>query len=187
MLQQHKTLPLAFFKKVPPDTELSLVVSHMHDTKNSGRALDAETFLLQPVIEYLRGYKKITDCEEVLMNAEEVLRHETKAILAARERVLDAFRDTVDHNSDDNDDSSGGGDTEKQLSRVVHEIGRPSSGEGTRRGRAGRPLTRQPTGMPVVPAVRPEDSMSQYYVRMGVSPHFYGITLAFTDNVFFSS
>lgn len=125
-------------------------MSYMYET-DYGRALDAENFLLEPVVEYLRGYKKITSSQEALMNAEEVLHNEIKVILAARDRVLDAFRWTVDYNSDV--------DTERQLSYEKEEkTPSSSSGDG---GHTWRSPSRQP-------AVRPEDRMSQCYVRAGV-------------------
>jgi len=163
-------------------------MSYMYDT-DYGRSLDAENFLLEPVIEYLRGYKKITNCQDVIAKADEVVRNETKVILAARERVLDAFRSTVEDNSDD-DGGGGDADTERGIQRpyAVREKdahspggkarktrGRSHGDAHTRRWSPGKP---KPVPVPVVaPEVRPEDSMSQRQVRSGS-----GVSFAFQSS-----
>lgn len=65
-------------------------------TKTSPR-LEAESFLLKPVIEFLRGYSKITEHQPALLNAEIVLQDEIDGLLAACDRVLEAFYYTVEH------------------------------------------------------------------------------------------
>lgn len=65
-------------------------------TKTNPR-LEAEAFLLKPVIEFLRGYSKITEHQPALLNAELVLQDEINGLLAARDRVLEAFYYTVEH------------------------------------------------------------------------------------------
>lgn len=58
--------------------------------------LEAEAFLLKPVIEFLRGFSKITGHQPALLNAEVVLQDEIDNLLAARDRVLEAFHYTVE-------------------------------------------------------------------------------------------
>lgn len=62
--------------------------------------LEAEAFLLKPVIEFLRGYTKITRSAPALLNAEDVLQEEIDNLLSARIRVLEAFSHTVESEED---------------------------------------------------------------------------------------
>lgn len=99
-LRAHSQRTTCFFHFHPPPRlypDLAFMSRHIKST--SDPRLEAEAFLLEPVIDFLRGYSRITKSRHALMNAEIVLQYEIDRLLVARERVLEAFTFTVESDS----------------------------------------------------------------------------------------